>query len=179
MSGNSNPNNLNFGGDIVGDFTSLTARAIAYLQAIVGADAPLTLKPPTVNDFALRLQTNAGQVESLMIIEDSAANEWFRLESEIFRLDKGGTVPRFFQFKNAGFNSGDIYGSPGDIGFFIYDTFSITRDFIGSVFEVDGSGIADETHCLIWDVSFGGLKRIKRGAIDSGGSGLRALCIDN
>jgi hypothetical protein len=45
--------------------------------------------------------------------------------------------------------------------------------------EVDGSSVANDTRLLLWDVTAGTLKRVKRGAVDSGGTGLRALVIDN
>lgn len=48
-----------------------------------------------------------------------------------------------------------------------------------SAAEFDESTTADTLRCLLWDVTAGTLKRVKRGAIDSGGTGLRALAIDN
>ena len=43
----------------------------------------------------------------------------------------------------------------------------------------DNSAAAGETRFMLWDVTAGTLKRVKVGAIDSGGTGLRALAVDN
>lgn len=44
---------------------------------------------------------------------------------------------------------------------------------------VDASVTADETDVMVWDVTKAALVRVSRGAPDSGGTGLRALCIPN
>lgn len=43
----------------------------------------------------------------------------------------------------------------------------------------DLSAVADFTRLQVWDVTAGAYKRVRRGAADSGGSGSRALIIDN
>lgn len=43
----------------------------------------------------------------------------------------------------------------------------------------DTSNTADDTRFLLWDVTAGSLKRVSRGATDSGGSGFRLLRISN
>ncbi len=45
--------------------------------------------------------------------------------------------------------------------------------------EFDGSTATDEMRFLLWDASDGTLKRVKRGAPDSGGSGYRSLVVVN
>lgn len=47
------------------------------------------------------------------------------------------------------------------------------------VFRLDGSVAADETPLLLYDVTAGTLKRVSRGAADSGGAGFRLLRIPN
>lgn len=45
--------------------------------------------------------------------------------------------------------------------------------------QFDGSSTADDTRMLLWDVTAGSLKRVTRGAADSGGTGFRVLRIPN
>jgi hypothetical protein len=48
-----------------------------------------------------------------------------------------------------------------------------------SVFEIDGSVTADDLRARIFDVTGGALKRLSRGAPDSGGVGFRQVVIPN
>lgn len=166
------------GENIEADFVSLSARAQAYVQSIVSTGAPLTLKPPTVNDFALTVQTNAGQVEPIVQIEDSSSNVWAWVENERLKFNKGGTSPAMLQFANVA-DAGTIGCNIGQIYVFVLDSFSVYRDFVGEVFRVDGGGVADDIRMFVWDVSAGSLKRVSRGAADSGGAGFRLLRVAN
>jgi len=47
------------------------------------------------------------------------------------------------------------------------------------VLEIDPSSTADDTRLRLWDVTAGSLKRVTRGAADSGGTGFRCLRIAN
>lgn len=49
----------------------------------------------------------------------------------------------------------------------------------GIGFQVDGSAVADDIRMLVWDVTGASLKRVSRGAVDSGGAGFRLLRIPN
>jgi hypothetical protein len=49
----------------------------------------------------------------------------------------------------------------------------------GQSAKFDGNVTPNETRFLLWDITAGVLKRVKRGAADSGGPGSRMLIIDN
>lgn len=49
----------------------------------------------------------------------------------------------------------------------------------GVGFRIDASAVADEIRMLVWDVTGASLKRVSRGAADSGGVGFRLLRIPN
>lgn len=84
---------------------------------------------------------------------------------------------------NQGFTARSIYWSTAN-GLVIaggagsaYDLLLATQTGTGAL--AVKAGAADETHLLLYDVTAATIKRVKRGAANSGGTGLRALCIDN
>jgi hypothetical protein len=185
------------------DFNSLSARALAYIQANVGLTPPVVLTNTNPAQIPFSLVGAAAQSANYFQIRDSGANIRAFIDASghiqsgagtnpgAVRVDQGDGANSFVALVQTGDKSG-LFRSGRD--HFVYYNTSTGDTVIDRVFtsgnvdirmqgttvaRFDASAVAGQTRMLVYDVDNGTLERVTVGAADSGGAGFKVLRIPN
>lgn len=159
-SGNLAQDNGNFFYDASGNQLKLTAGT--------ATDVPLLVKLASAHSGnAFEVQPNASTTPVFNVAANGATSAHSFIAKSA-ALNCFEAYPGYYM----GVGSGSLYFRTGGKYQFSLNDSSIAC-------EIDDNATADNTRLLLWDVTSGTLKRVSRGASDSGGSGYRVLRISN
>lgn len=158
------------------DFNSLSARALAYIQANVGLTPPVVLTNTVAAQIPLSVVGAAAQSANLQEWRDNGGSELFGVGAT-GALRLGGSN---FAVRNSGVGA-MVVSSAGLSQMRISGNGStyIDGSGFGAGIQVDASAVAGNTRLLVYDVDNGALERVTVGAADSGGVGFKVLRIPN